>query len=350
MMSASPSHAPSPRVTRRHALAATPPLLGLFAALISCAPSAPTRSPADGSTSPEDASSRPPAASLTLPLEAVSRSTSRAMTAAPTFLDGYAEDCPASEDLSNLMASAYLKSMDRIEFAIFSDPRPEEQRMESVGEAASVLIGCIPATLDHVKELPEHEWAVFDQFLYELQRDVVALQVASIYDSTDEVEHWFGHVRQNCSTCHARFWEQERVEVSPTLDLGAEDFVAVLTRAGVPVYGEPGEDLDVDVGKLDASVREGGELFSNLCSNCHGLDRPLLGLVEGVSPVSGERFDRAGIRTIVTRMSRKPTSDITREDAAAIVEFLVDGRERVIRSTQASPSNAATESSPASTD
>ena len=338
-----PPHAPRPLVTRRHALAATPSLLSLLAALLSCASSGPTRQPSD-------ASADAPAATLTLPLEAVSRSTSRAMTAAPTFLDGYAEDCPASDDLSNLMASAYLKSMDRIEFALFSDPRSEEQRMESIGEAASVLIGCIPATLDHVKGLPESEWAVFDQFLYELQRDVVALQVASIYDSTDEVEHWFGHVRQNCSTCHARFWEQERVEVSPTLDLGAEDFVAVLTRAGVPVYGEPGEDLDVDVGKLDASVREGGELFSNLCSNCHGLDRPLLGLVEGVSPVSGERFDRAGIRTIVTRMSRKPTSDITREDAAAIVEFLVDGRERVIRSTQASPPDVAPASSPAPTD
>ncbi len=64
------------------------------------------------------------------------------------------------------------------------------------------------------------------------------------------------------------------------------------------------------------------DIFAQRCTKCHAMARPIRALNTGITPVTGGTFDEEGIRRYVTRMMRKPNSEIERADAREIILFL----------------------------
>ena len=68
-------------------------------------------------------------------------------------------------------------------------------------------------------------------------------------------------------------------------------------------------------------------LFKEKCTQCHEMARPIAALETGITPVSHDSFDDAGIKKYVVKMMRKPNSGITKEDAKTLIDFLQYARE-----------------------
>jgi hypothetical protein len=68
------------------------------------------------------------------------------------------------------------------------------------------------------------------------------------------------------------------------------------------------------------------ELFAKKCTRCHEMSRPIAALQTGITPVSGGRFDRKGMKKYVVKMMRKPNSGIAKSDAREILKFILYAR------------------------
>jgi hypothetical protein len=69
------------------------------------------------------------------------------------------------------------------------------------------------------------------------------------------------------------------------------------------------------------------DLFAVRCTKCHEMNRPIVALETGVTPVTGGKFDRDGMKAYVVKMMRKPKSGVTKEEAREILQFLWDARD-----------------------
>ncbi len=65
------------------------------------------------------------------------------------------------------------------------------------------------------------------------------------------------------------------------------------------------------------------KFFEVKCTQCHDLHRPTSALIKGKTPLSGDLFDKKGIKKYVVKMMRKPNSGITKSDAKRIIKFLL---------------------------
>lgn len=97
-------------------------------------------------------------------------------------------------------------------------------------------------------------------------------------------------------------------------------------QAELKTTGE-GKEQRLDPAQFTADSRVGYELFAQRCTQCHAMSRPISALTNGKTPISGDAFDREGIKKYVVKMMRKPNSGISREDAKTIVDFLTTARD-----------------------
>ena len=67
-------------------------------------------------------------------------------------------------------------------------------------------------------------------------------------------------------------------------------------------------------------------IFKVRCTKCHEMRRPIIALQTGITPMTGSKFDRGGIKEYVIKMMRKAHSNIDKPDAKKIIKFLVHAR------------------------
>jgi hypothetical protein len=96
-----------------------------------------------------------------------------------------------------------------------------------------------------------------------------------------------------------------------TSPLRAEDALDAATKARVEAF-EKGP-ATVDISKYPEALKENYELFSQKCTQCHKLSRPINS--DYALPDEWSRY--------VKRMMRKPGSGISSSDGKKIYEFLV---------------------------
>ncbi len=111
------------------------------------------------------------------------------------------------------------------------------------------------------------------------------------------------------------------------LCLGALVLLAAPGEAKLKVTGK-GKAQKLVKTQFPADMQPRYDLFSDKCTQCHAMSRPISALVTGVTPVSGDSFQRGDIKRYVVKMMRKPNSGITRDDARQLLKFLIFARKK----------------------
>lgn len=88
-----------------------------------------------------------------------------------------------------------------------------------------------------------------------------------------------------------------------------------------------GKDRALDAAQFGGKHADQYKLFVSRCSKCHEVNRTLTALETGVGPITGNKFDRDGMKSYVVSLMRKPNSGLTKEEAPEILEFLSHARE-----------------------
>jgi hypothetical protein len=83
-----------------------------------------------------------------------------------------------------------------------------------------------------------------------------------------------------------------------------------------------GKDARMSPEQFPAEHQDRLKLFEAKCGKCHDLDRPIIAVKTGKTPVSGGPFDDDGVKAYVTKMMRKPNSGVEQADAKEIIILL----------------------------
>lgn len=96
---------------------------------------------------------------------------------------------------------------------------------------------------------------------------------------------------------------------------------------GVVAYAQlnviiQGDNLSIDPTGFPDEMHAAYNLMMKKCNQCHSIERIIVGVQSGVCPLSKTAFTKDTTRALVTRMFLKENSNMTRENARDIVQFL----------------------------
>ena len=94
-----------------------------------------------------------------------------------------------------------------------------------------------------------------------------------------------------------------------------------LANGKLKTKGE-GADQELDESQFSADQKPRYQLFKQKCTKCHAMQRPIVALQTGRTPISNGVFDEPGIKTYVVKMMRKPNSGIEKDQAKELIDFL----------------------------
>ena len=94
-----------------------------------------------------------------------------------------------------------------------------------------------------------------------------------------------------------------------------------VVSAALKVQGK-GKDQTLVRDQFATDQRARYDMFQQKCTRCHELARPISALLNGVTPLSADKFDEEGIKKYVVKMMRKPNSGIEQNDAKEIITLL----------------------------
>lgn len=100
--------------------------------------------------------------------------------------------------------------------------------------------------------------------------------------------------------------------------------------AALKVQGK-GKDQTLDRAQFVPDQQPRYDMFQAKCARCHELARPISALLNGVTPLSADKFDDEGIKKYVVKMMRKPNSGIVKEEARELIQFLTYARSLAIK-------------------
>lgn len=83
-----------------------------------------------------------------------------------------------------------------------------------------------------------------------------------------------------------------------------------------------GDNLSIDSSGFPPDIQTAYHLMMAKCNQCHSIERIVVAVQTEVCPLSKSAFTKDTVRAVVTRMFLKENSNMTREDARVIVEFL----------------------------
>ena len=112
----------------------------------------------------------------------------------------------AGKMMQDVMAARINPTLTKIAFALHHDSsRPPEERLEAAAGMSAALLGCITTLPNYRPDVPLARMPEYYRFLDDLQDSVLALQVSALESDLEGARHWFRHVKQSCTACHARF-------------------------------------------------------------------------------------------------------------------------------------------------
>lgn len=88
-------------------------------------------------------------------------------------------------------------------------------------------------------------------------------------------------------------------------------------------YTGVGNNMDVDIRSFPPNMQAIYPLYRQKCSNtkCHGIDRSIITIVNGLTPNS-TLFDHRAIDAYGYKMLRKPDSNMNKQETKKILELL----------------------------
>src|SRR5687767_4244045 len=105
---------------------------------------------------------------------------------------------------------------------------------------------------------------------------------------------------------------------------------AGLVSAALKVQGK-GKEQTLVRDQFAADQQPRYDMFQQKCTRCHELARPISALLNGVTPLSADKFDDEGIKKYVVKMMRKPNSGIVKEEARELIQFLTYARSLAVK-------------------
>jgi hypothetical protein len=82
------------------------------------------------------------------------------------------------------------------------------------------------------------------------------------------------------------------------------------------------DTLSLDPSGFPAPMKAKYEIMKVKCIKCHTLERAIVALQTGIAPISGQLFDRSATKAYGIKMMRKPDSNMSKEETAAVVDLL----------------------------
>ena len=83
-----------------------------------------------------------------------------------------------------------------------------------------------------------------------------------------------------------------------------------------------GDKVTIDPSRFPPQMQNAYKLMMQKCNQCHTIERIIVSVQSGICPLTKSAFTKETTRAVVTRMFLKENSNITREDARIIVQFL----------------------------
>lgn len=102
--------------------------------------------------------------------------------------------------------------------------------------------------------------------------------------------------------------------------------VAATGNADVRVVGR-GATKSFDPSDFSPAMKKSYQVMQDKCVRCHSLERVVEAVTTGVSPISGQPFDKAAVKAYSAKMMRKKDSKMTREEILAteqLMNYLLD--------------------------
>lgn len=102
--------------------------------------------------------------------------------------------------------------------------------------------------------------------------------------------------------------------------------VASNSFAGVKVIGD-GDGKRFDPAGFPPAMKSNYEILKAKCVKCHSMERLVEAVTTGISPISGQPFDRNAVKAYGMKMTRKNDANMSKREIAATVDlmnFLLD--------------------------
>lgn len=105
---------------------------------------------------------------------------------------------------------------------------------------------------------------------------------------------------------------------------------ASFADARIKVVGQ-GYKMNFDPASIPSHLKGNYDLMSRKCVLCHTLERAVIAVQTGKAPITGQPFDRQGVKAYGIKMLRKPSSDMSKQeirDIVILLNYLVDENSR----------------------
>lgn len=96
----------------------------------------------------------------------------------------------------------------------------------------------------------------------------------------------------------------------------------LISRASLAQLEVGADGRSLIVARFPKEQQERYPLFTVRCGKCHSLQRPVLALADGKTPVTKLPFEDENIREYVIKMMRKRGSRITKPEAVELIAFM----------------------------
>jgi uncharacterized membrane protein len=94
-----------------------------------------------------------------------------------------------------------------------------------------------------------------------------------------------------------------------------------VAHADIKVVGA-GDAAAIDTSGYPSEMLKAHDLMMQKCTQCHSIERIIAGIQTGVAPITKTGFSKETSKEIVVRMFLKPNSNMTRDEARVILQYL----------------------------
>lgn len=95
----------------------------------------------------------------------------------------------------------------------------------------------------------------------------------------------------------------------------------VICHAKLNVLGK-GDSMRFDPSGFPPAMKANYEIMKTKCIQCHSLERTVVAITTGISPISGQPFDRNAVKAYGIKMMRKPSSNMSKQEVKATVDLM----------------------------
>ena len=98
--------------------------------------------------------------------------------------------------------------------------------------------------------------------------------------------------------------------------------LAATGNAAVKVIGQ-GENKTFDPSDFSPAMKANYKVMTAKCVRCHSMERVVEAITTGVSPISGQPFDKSAVKAYSAKMMRKTNSKMTRQEIMATEQLMI---------------------------